>query len=109
MKVVKIDDERIVFDNGNYITFSHIPDCCENNYADFMQLSDTGIENETFNTRLIFEKVDGSGFRFGNLGKMYFVPCYSEQNGYYSSDVNIKYYHDQDCCDVINLDCKLIY
>ena len=45
MKVVKIDEEKIVFDNDTYITFSHNQDCCEYNYADFIQLRDTGIEN----------------------------------------------------------------
>lgn len=32
---------------------------------------------------------------------MVFVPCYSEQNGYYSSDVDI-YYNDK---KVLNVDC----
>lgn len=108
MKIIKIDDEKIVFDNGSFITFSHDQDCCEYNYADFMQLRDTDIENETFNTNLIFEKVDGSGFRFGNLGKMYFVPCYSEQNGYYSTDIDIEYHRSYYDVDVINLDCELL-
>ena len=107
MKVVKIDEEKIVFDNDTYITFNHHPDCCEYNYADFMQLKDTGIENETFDTNLIFEKVDGSGFRFGNVGKMYFVPCYSEQNGYYSTDIDIEYHRGYYDIDEINLDCEL--
>jgi len=33
---------------------------------------------------------------------MFFVPCYSEQNGYYSSDVDI--FFDNNC--VLNLECK---
>lgn len=37
-----------------------------------------------------FEEIPGYGFKFGNKPyNMHFVPCYSEQNGYYSSDVEI--------------------
>ena len=90
MKIVKIDDEGIVFDNGDIISCYHSQECCENNWADFRQLKDTGVENEKFNLPLKFEVCEG-GFRFGNEGKMYFVPCYSDQNGYYSYKVEVWY------------------
>ena len=40
MRIAEITDERIVFNNGNYICFAHEPDCCEDNYADFEYLLD---------------------------------------------------------------------
>lgn len=88
MKITKITDESIEFNDGTIITYDHDQDCCETNYADFPQLQDTGIEQEEFTAPLQFEKCD-DGFRFGNAGKMYFVPCYSYQNGYYSCEVDI--------------------
>ena len=103
IRVVKFNDEYIEFDDGTRITYDHDQDCCENNYADFEQLRDTGLEQETFKTPLIFE-ARKYGFHFGNPGKMYFVPCYSEQNGYYSTDVDIYYNDDR----VLELDGKFI-
>ncbi len=43
-----------------------------------------------FDEPLIFEKHDG-GFRFGNKNNMHFVPCYSEQNGFYDDSVIVEY------------------
>ena len=89
MKIKKVDDGGIYFDNGNIIEAYHYPDCCENNYADFEQLEQLAYDTE-FDENLIFEESD-FGFRFGNEGKMFYVPCYSIQNGYYSSEVTITY------------------
>ena len=93
MKIVEITSTEIKFDNGNTITYDHIQDCCEYNYADFLYLcGESELEGYDFESPLYFERVDGAGFRFGNLGKrMFFVPCYSEQNGYYCDDVSIFY------------------
>ena len=91
MKIVSVTDEKILFDNGNSITFDHEPDCCEYNYADFKQLDDIARTVE-FDPNLEFQACEGAGFLFGNRpGKMFFVPCYSIQNGYYSTDVAIFY------------------
>lgn len=96
MRIAMITDERIIFDNGNYISYDHSQDCCEHNYADFNYLKDeAGILNFDFPERLEFETVDGSGFRFGSAYRKFFVPCYSLQNGYYSSDIDI-YYDTED-------------
>lgn len=89
MKIKEVNDEFIVFEDGSYITYDHEQDCCECNYADFRQLEETALETEFDVENMVFEVVEDSGFRFGNEGKMFFVPCYSDQNGYYSSDVDI--------------------
>lgn len=91
MKITKITDEKISFDNGCFLTYDHNQDCCEHNYADFSQLQDTGIEDEEFEfNEKMFEFEDGEGFRLvANSGNKYFIPCYSYQNGYYSSDLDI--------------------
>ena len=92
MKIKEVNTNYILFDNGSRITFDHEQDCCETNYADFEQLED-----------LIFEVVPENGFRFGSKGTpMFFIPCYSDQNGYYSSDIDIFY----DGRHVFNVDCE---
>ena len=90
MKIIEITEVDITFDNGNRIWFDHKQDCCEHNYADFKQIDDLALEQE-FDEDLKFESCPNSGFRFGNEGRMVFVPCYSSQNGYYSTWINIYY------------------
>lgn len=101
MKIVKVDEDGIYFDNGKAITYWHNQDCCEYNYADFNQIDDLALKTE-FDEDLKFEGIDEAGFRFGNENKMFFIPCYSEQNGYYSSDIEI-YYND---IEVLNVECR---
>lgn len=99
MRISKVTSDAITFDNGNKITFDHLQDCCEQNYADFNQIEEMAL-NYDFDEDLQFEPVKRAGFRFGNRNKnmMFFIPCYSEQNGYYSSDIQI-YYDDMEMLD----------
>lgn len=111
MKIKEVNENMILFDNGNSITFDHEQDCCEWNYADFEQLDDIAKATE-FERPLEFQACEGQGFLFGNRpGKMFFVPCYSCQNGYYASDVDI-YYNDvgirHKCGLVLNLNCEWV-
>jgi len=100
MKIIEVNEDYIRFDNGSEITFDHSQDCCEHNYADFKQIEKQALDT-TFDEELIFEKVEGSGFRFGSKGThMFFIPCYSDQNGYHSSDIDIYFNEKQ----VLNLD-----
>lgn len=92
MKIRKLLNHSIVFDNDKDISFEHEADCCEYNYADFPQVieNNSDILDYDFEENLKFEKCD-YGFRFGDSKRMFFVPCYSEQNGFYSTDIDIFY------------------
>ena len=103
-KIKEVTEEHILFTDGTEITFCHEYDCCEENYADFNQLDDIA-RNIAFDTEhLVFEAVENAGFRFGNAGKMFFVPCYSEQNGFYTAEIDI-YCNDE---WVLRFDCEEI-
>ena len=96
MRIKEVNEEKIIFDNGNYIWFDHDQDCCEWNYADFLNLTKQNIfYNYDFDTELEFEFIEGMGFRFGSNGHWIFIPCYSEQNGYYTDEIDIYYYSYQ--------------
>jgi hypothetical protein len=102
IKIVRAEKEILVFSDGTTITSCHCQDCCEYNYADFSAIDDLAREWE-FRHPLTFE-ASNYGFRFGNKDKMVFVPCYSEQNGYYSYSVEIYYngapvFYDLECRD----------
>lgn len=104
-KIIKLEENLIEFDDGTMITADHCQDCCENNYADCEQLDDIARNTDFDTANLVFEEVEGSGFRFGNApAKMFFVPCYSDQNGYYSDDVYI-YLNGK---PYLNVQCEMI-
>ena len=103
MKIQRVTDEFIEFDNGNKIEYKHEQDCCEDNYADFENLTERNVNYYfDFDEDLTFEFIDGMGFRFGSKPKgLYglcndymrwiFIPCYSFQNGWYSTGIDIYY------------------
>ena len=97
MKIIEITSEHIKFDNGKTITYDHEQDCCEWNYADFEQLDDIARAHDYDEQTLRFEFVGNHGFRFGDNRQMFFVPCYSEQNGYYTTNIDIYYNSNRVC------------
>lgn len=105
MKIREVTIEYILFDNGSKITYDHCTDCCEYNYADFEQLDDLAMAHDYDPQSMKFEVVKYCGFRFGDNRRMFFVPCYSEQNGYYSSDIQIYYNGEQ----VLSFDAETVY
>ena len=107
MKIKGITSERITFDDDSCIWFDHEQDCCETNYADFNYLAEEGdILNYEFNERLCFESVNKSGFRFGDNRRMWFCPCYSEQNGYYTDQIDIYYTKNGNTEQVLSFNCQ---
>lgn len=93
MRIKEVTKEHILFDNSNEITFyadeNDTPNNCYS-WADFEQLDDMAKDID-FPEDLVFESVEYSGFRFGFGNCMFFIPCYNEQNGYYSDDISIIY------------------
>lgn len=105
MKIKEVTNDHILFDNGFKITYDHEQDCCEYNYADFNQIEPSAMACD-FKDELLFESVDESGFRFGSLGTpMFFIPCYSMQNGYYTTDIDIYFNDDL----VVSLLCEELF
>jgi len=92
MKIKEVTNEFILFNNGSKITFAPTKEYCNDNYADFTQLDELALAYEFDENTMKFETVDQYGFRFGSENShMFFVPCYSDLDGYYSSDVDIYY------------------
>ena len=101
MKIKEANEDMILFDNGYKIQCESKAICCAWNYADFEQIDDIAMLYD-FDEDIIFEAVDFYGFRFGDKRGMFFVPCYSEQNGYYSSEIEIIFNGKK----VLNLECE---
>lgn len=106
MRIKKITNQYIVFNDNSVITFNHDQDCCEHNYANFPYIrQEPGIFAHDFNKNLIFENAEG-GFRFGDPSFMVYVPCYSEQNGYYTMFIDV-YFRGERVLD--STLCKWVY
>lgn len=103
-KIISVNEEQILFDDGCKITFDHSQDCCECNYADFEQLDDLARAHNFNTSKMTFMKSGDHGFIFGDNRRMFFVPCYSVQNGYYTTAVDI-YFNGQ---RVLELDGEFV-
>ena len=89
-KIIEAGENILRFDDGVEIYCDHTQDCCEHNYADFTQLDNIARSRDFDTDKLEIEILEDQGFRFGNKPfNMHFVPCYSVQNGYYSTNLNI--------------------
>lgn len=102
MKITAFNDEKIVFSDGSYIVYDHCQDCCEWNYADFSILSvfyggeefdKVSIEPTEYGFLLHLHGVQPFA-RFDETKKIY-IPCYSDQNGYYSWDLDVYLYNNK--------------
>ncbi len=102
MKIISITDKEINFDNGYILQYYHEQDCCENVYADFPVLRNYNVSTVTgksidireidFEENLdnLIQGIEGQGFNMvSKIEEKFFVPCYNEQNGYYSSNLKL--------------------
>ena len=86
-KIAAITEEEIYLTNGYVISYDHMGECCEHNFADFLSIKDTPFEDFKFE-QLTFEATE-----YGFLLNGYHINCYSYQNGYYTSEVDIYVYN----------------
>lgn len=95
MKIEKITEDKIVFDNGTDISFHHDRSCCEKVYPDFIQLKlfasyqEIDLFDYKFPEELLFEVVKRAGFRFGGGDRWIFIPCYNLQTGAYDNNLEL--------------------
>lgn len=93
---------EIIFDNGKELSVDHEPDCCECHWADTSVLPFYNVSSTTGKLINIFDDVEfsgtpdmiqpieGAGFNLvATNGDKFFVPCYGENNGYYSTDLTL--------------------
>lgn len=102
MKIKQINEDEIVFDNNYKLKYYHEQDCCESVYADFEMLKNYNVSVKTGKNinikeiefvetlELLIDGVPEAGFNIISItGEKFFIPCYNEQNGYYSSDLEL--------------------
>lgn len=103
MKIKKICEDYIEFDNGTIIVDNHNQECCEHVYADWdylrqyntlpqtgenISIFDINFDDDIHN-HIEYEKEMGIKL-VSKDGNKWFIPCYNSQNGYYGSDLSLK-------------------
>lgn len=102
MKIERITDTEIKFNNGITLEYYHAQDCCENVYADFeylhqynvlpstgenISIYDIEFDEDIYN---IIEYEEDLGIKLvSKTGDKWFIPCYNEQNGYYNDRLEL--------------------
>ena len=97
VKVVKVTDDSIYFDNGIKLSSKHVPDCCENHYLDFSDLTlmDFGDLKFDLSKDDFFEKIEDYGILLKPInGHPVRVPGYGENNGEYSTNLTLIIIYD---------------
>lgn len=92
MKVVRVSDEGLEFDNGYKLYDYHDQDCCENHYLDWSPLSLEDFEGLNFdlNTDNFFDRIEDYGIALKPLnGFPVRIAGYGSNNGYYSSNLTL--------------------
>ena len=98
MKIKDINEDRILFDNGNTITFNDEKYFTHGDkvYADFEVISKNDVNYDyDFDEELEFRYIDELGFLFGcydadGFAHFILVPCYVWY-GYYNTLIDILY------------------
>lgn len=91
MKVIKLEEGELEFDNGLKLYSEHSQDCCEYNYLDFEQLP-VGTELPDMKKGQFVDSIEikDDGFSVKDInGIPKWVQARSDQNGYYSDGVDL--------------------
>lgn len=99
VKIIKIDEDNIYFDNGYYLQHYHENECCENHYLDFSNLEVEFFDGLLFDItspESLFERVPDFGIRLKPINDYPIaIPGYAENNGYYSDNLSLILYDNK--------------
>lgn len=92
LKVVSLKGDTITFDDGSTLHSHHDQDCCESHYLSLADLTLKDFEGLEFNLTndQFFSRVSGFGITLNPVhGWPVRIPGYGNNNGYYSSNLNL--------------------
>ena len=92
IKVIKIENDELIFNDGTKIYSYHEPDCCEHHYLDLEHLDIDDFEGLEFDltTDNFFNRIEGYGIELKPInGHSVKIPGYGYNNGYYGSGIDL--------------------
>lgn len=93
LKVVKVESESIMFDNGAVLYSDHESDCCEHHWLSFgdIELDDFDDLRFDLSDDKFFKRIEGYGIELIPIkGWPVRVPGYGSNNGYYSDHLDLR-------------------
>jgi len=91
-KVIRVNSDWIVFDNGMTLQSDHGQDCCESHYLSFDDLSLEDFEGLEFDltSDSFFRRIEDYGIELVPVkGWSVKIPGYGSNNGYYSANLSL--------------------
>lgn len=112
LKIIKVQNDCIYFDNGVRLYSYHEQDCCESHYLsmDDLTIEDfAGLQFDLTNYTF-FNRIKDYGIELIPInGWSVKIPGYGSNNGYYSSDLDLIITDDKDFKKTYNItDCQNI-
>jgi len=92
LKVVKIESNMLVFEDGTKLLSEHGRVCCEKHYLCFDDLDISDFDDLEFDLTNddFFNRVEGYGIELKPIkGYVVRVPGYGDNTGYYSSNIDL--------------------
>ena len=92
LKVVKIENDELVFNDGTRLLSNHDQDCCEHHYLDFADLDISDFDGLEFDLTSddFFNRVEDYGIELKPIkGHVVRVPGYGSNNGNYGSNIDL--------------------
>lgn len=106
LKVIKVSQESIEFEDGIKLYSEHDKDCCEEHWLSFEHLTMDDFEGLKFNLTndKFFNRIVGYGIELVPIeGHSIRVPGYGSNNGYYSDSLSLTLSDDKDFRKVYNI------
>lgn len=92
LKVLKVENDEILFENGVRLYSYHRQDCCESHYLsmDDLTIEDfEGLEFDLTNDNF-FRRIEDYGIELVPIkGHSVKIPGYASNNGYYSNQLDL--------------------
>tara|TARA_R110000803_G_C11910445_1_gene313174 strand:+ start:251 stop:628 length:378 start_codon:yes stop_codon:yes gene_type:complete len=92
LKVIRIDDDEVEFENSVKLYSNHESDCCEYHYLSMSDLTIEDFEGLRFDLTNdnFFKRIDDYGIELiPTNGYSVKIPGYGSNNGYYSSQLDL--------------------
>ena len=92
LKVIRINNDEVEFENGVKLYSNHESDCCESHYLSMSDLTIEDFEGLRFDLTNdnFFKRIDDYGIELiPTNGHSVKIPGYGSNNGYYSSQLDL--------------------
>ena len=116
IRIAELYENGIRFSDGTCLQTCHESDCCEWHWADWSVLENYNINPKTGKEINLFElefsldldqmiePVADAGFHLVAIdGSKYFIPCYGDNNGYYTADITLVCGREGYPCEYVDL------